>query len=118
MGITIVNKTGIANDTKVHGDDGSEITGITNIKIEEIRPGGMIRAHLSFEFVKLDIESQLDDNLRAVSVPLGSWNSVGYWFPNRLLKMSTREQYDVNIRGGHEMKLTGFVKAEVGFDHE
>lgn len=55
MSIKIVNKNGVGYLTKVYTDDGTEIKGISEIRITPINARGHIQVALTFENVELDI---------------------------------------------------------------
>lgn len=108
----ISNGTGFA--TRVLNTNGEEINGVTKIEIEPITANGQVTATLTFENVELEIKAE---DVTPAFVPWGEWVADGYWFPNRMLEMTAREQYNANFKNGYEMKLHGFLQREI-FDTE
>ena len=50
---------------------------------------------------------------RRVSMPLGMWDSQGYWRPDIRISMTAEEQYETNKAMGIEMKMRRMSQAEV-----
>ena len=50
---------------------------------------------------------------RRVRMPLGMWDSQGYWRPNIRISMTAEEQYETNKAMGIEMKMRRMSQAEV-----
>lgn len=66
--VRIVNETGLPNDTKVFGPDGSEIAGITRISACEITPmSGAVRAELTVCLHGLDINAHAFLSLKSLT---------------------------------------------------
>jgi hypothetical protein len=106
--------------TRVFNRDGVEIKGaITRIDIEPILPGQLVTAHLTFEDVELEIEADdtEDEDRPKAYVPWGEWNNEGYWWPNRILEMTAKEQHDSNARSGIRMMLTPDIQREIFGDN-
>ena len=111
MKIKIVSN-GVGHSTQVLDSDGKQIEGVTKVEIDPITPNELVTARLTFEFVELEIKAE-DKTEYEATVPWGEWNTDGYWWPNRLLMMSVKEQYNANSKAGKKMKLTRSMQLEI-----
>lgn len=56
-----ITSDGTSAGTRIMTHEGKPIVGVTSIKIDEIKPDGLVRATLEFDLVELDIQANIEN---------------------------------------------------------